>query len=336
MNHHFFKTILAGAFAAAMILGGAGCKKSPSVVNVSDISLSEESLELKIGETKQLDVSFYPENANKHPELVWESDNDKVATVSQEGLVSAMGSGKAVVRVATNDGSLSETCEVRVITKVTALSLGKSYYSLGNSYYCFWGGAASDYKINFTSTPSTAVPDDFIWEVDDKSIINLWTNEAGVYIQPLAGGLCKLTVTPKDGDESIAKTVDIEAYKNRFAVIPHAKNVDLGGTGIDDGATIDLSTVELKDGLPAIHIVEQASIDNFAFSFFGDTGFTIEDNGVIKLAEVRKVYKNKFSFEILLPLGNSGTAKMTIKNTLKTGDGSVGNTYTREFTLLVP
>ena len=64
MNHHFFKTIMVGALAATLILGGAGCKKSPSVVNVSDISLSEESLELKIGETKQLEVSVLPENAS--------------------------------------------------------------------------------------------------------------------------------------------------------------------------------------------------------------------------------------------------------------------------------
>ena len=88
MNHHFFKTILAGAFAAAMILGGAGCKKSPSVVDIpaTTFSLSATSLELKIDETNQLDVLFFPEDANKLPTLVWESDNDKVATVSQEGL----------------------------------------------------------------------------------------------------------------------------------------------------------------------------------------------------------------------------------------------------------
>ncbi len=303
-------------------------------MNVSDISLSEESLELKIGETKQLDVSFYPENANKHPELVWESDNDKVVTVSQEGLVSAMGSGKAVVRVATNDGSLSETCEVRVITKVTALSLGKSYYSYGKSYYCFWGGAASDYKINFTSTPSTAVPDDFIWEVDDKSIINLWTNEAGVYIQPLAEGTCKLTVTPKDGDKSIAKTATVEAYKRRFNVVPKTAGADLSGEGIEDGTTIDLSKLDLQNGFPEIRITVNG---------FGDIklkerfDIIVEDNGIIDVAKINKFSPSVTYLDLQLPLGTkSGTAKMTIKNTAKAEDGSVLNTYTREFTLLVP
>ena len=301
-------------------------------MNVSDISLSEESLELKIGETKQLDVSFYPENANKHPELVWESDNDKVATVSQEGLVSAMGSGKAVVRVATNDGSLSETCEVRVITKVTALSFGKSYYSLGNSYYCFWGGAASDYKINFTSTPSTAVPDDFIWEVDDKSIINLWTNEAGVYIQPLAGGLCKLTVTPKDGYGS--KTITLEAYKRRFAVIPNADGADFNGDGIEDGATIDMSKVKEYNGKPAIFIQTKGFGHIDIVKVFE---ITVEDKGIVKVAEIKKLRNSSSSLWVQLPLGTgSGTAKLTVKNEDITIDGKVLNTYTREFTLLVP
>ena len=72
MNHHFFKTIMVGAFAAAMILGVAGCEKAPSgaKVTVTAFSLSATSLELKIDETNQLDVLFFPENANKHPELV--------------------------------------------------------------------------------------------------------------------------------------------------------------------------------------------------------------------------------------------------------------------------
>ena len=63
MNHHFFKTIMVGALAATLILGGGGCKKSPSVVDVpvTAFSLSATSLELKIDETKQLDVLFFPE-----------------------------------------------------------------------------------------------------------------------------------------------------------------------------------------------------------------------------------------------------------------------------------
>ena len=59
-------------------------------MNVTAFSLSERNLELKIGETKQLDVSFYPENATLRPEIFWESGDEKVATVSKDGLVTAI------------------------------------------------------------------------------------------------------------------------------------------------------------------------------------------------------------------------------------------------------
>ena len=327
MNHHFFKTIMVGALAATLILGGVGCKKSPSVVNVSDISLSEESLELKIGETKQLDVSFYPENANKHPELVWESDNDNIVTVSQEGLVTAMGSGKTVVTARTSDGSLWGTCKVRVITKVTA-------WALSFPDDIIWGGAAYDFIIKLTSTPSTAVAEDFIWYVNNKDIITitLWEDHRAVYVRPLADGKCQLTVTPKDGYDS--KTIPLEVYKRRFAVIPNADGADFNGDGIEDGATIDMSKVKEYNGKPAIFIQTKgfAHIDPV-----GVFEITVEDKGIVNVAEIKKFRHTNSSLWVQLPLGTgSGTAKLTVKNKDITIDGVVLNTYTREFTLLVP
>ena len=329
MNHHFFKTIMVGALAATLILGGVGCKKSPSVVNVSDISLSEESLELKIGETKQLDVSFYPENANKHPELVWESDNDKIVTVSQEGLVTAMGSGKTVVTARTSDGSLWGTCKVRVITKVTAWALSFPDDRI-------WGGAAYDFIIKLTSTPSTAVAADFIWDVfdDNKDIISitLWEDHRAVYVRPLADGECQLAVTPKDGYNS--KTIHLKAYKRRFAVIPNADGADFNGDGIEDGATIDMSKVKEYNGKPAIFIKTKGFAHIDPVEVFE---ITVEDKGIVKVAEIKKFRHTNSSLWVQLPLGTgSGTAKLTVKNKDITIDGRVLNTYTREFTLLVP
>ena len=331
MNHHFFKTIMVGAFAAAMILGGAGCKKSPSVVDVpvTAFSLSATSLELKIDETKQLDVLFFPENANKHPELVWESDNDKIVTVSQEGLVTAMGSGKAVVTARTSDGSLCGTCKVRVITKVTS-------WALSFPDDCIWGGADSDFIITFTSTPSTAVAADFIWDVfdDNKDIITitLWEDHRAVSVRPLADGECWLTVTPKDGYHR--ETIHLKAYKRRFAVIPNADGADFNGDGIEDGATIDMSKVKEYNGTPAIFIQCKGWEDIDPAEVFE---IKVEDKGIVKVAEIKKISYSDSSLWVQLPLGTgSGTAKLTVKNKDITIDGVVLNTYTREFTLLVP
>ena len=330
MNHHFFKTIMAGALAAAMILGGAGCKKSPSVVDVpvTAFSLSATSLELKIDETNQLDVLFFPENANKHPELVWESDNDKIVTVSQEGLVTAVGVGKTVVTARTSDGSLSETCMVRV-WKYKDLEFSEEIYYI-------WGGAEHPTQLTFTPIPSTTVATDFNWKLDFPDILELELGKEA-YARALKSGKSYLTVTPKGGDASLAKKTVIKTGKYRFIVFSESTflPVTTDSGGLADGATIDLTSTELlHEGHPVVSVRAFGGVklepDNFEI--------TVEDNGVVDVQDVKTIHAKDYSgVRIVLPLGTKkGTAKLTLKNTMKAEDGSVLNTYTREFTLLVP
>ena len=281
---------------------------------------------MKIDETNQLDVLFFPENANKLPTLVWESDNDKVATVSQEGLVTAVGVGTAVITARTNDGSLSETCAVKVWKD-------KGFEFSEEKYYV-WGGAEYPTQLTFTTTPSTLVAEDFNWKLDRPELLDLQLDKEA-YARALADGTCTLTVTLKDGDGSLVKTASVRAYKRRFGVFPKTDaQVSLSGDGIEDGATIDMSKVKTHFGQPAIFIGANgfgggALVEEFEI--------IVEDKGIVKVAEINKFLFSTVALCIQLPLGTgSGTAKMTIKNTMKTGDGSVVNTYTREFTLLVP
>ncbi len=336
MNHHFFKTIMAGAFAAAMILGGAGCKKSPSVVDipVTAFSLSATSLELKIDETNQLDVLFFPENAADYPKLIWESDNDKVVTVSQEGLVTAVGVGEAVVTARTNDGSLSETCAVKV-WKYKDLEFSEEIYRV-------WGGAEYPTQITFTSTPSTAVAEDFIWKLDKPELLDLQLDKEA-YARALAGGKCKMTVTPKDGDASLSKSTYIMAYKYRFNLHNHRPDyneLSPVNYGIADGETIDLTnTYDMDNGHPCLYVI---TFGDFELVTSKNFEIVVEDTGVVDIEKL-KINRGKYAdsqkyfYRITFPLGTKkGTAKLTLKNTMNAEDGSVLNTYIREFTLLVP
>ena len=334
MNHHFFKTILAGALAAAMILG-VGCKKSPSgaKVAVTAFSLSATSLELKIDETNQLDVLFFPENAADYPKLIWESDDDKVVTVSQEGLVTAVGVGTAVVTARTNDGSLSETCAVKV-WKYKDLEFSEEIYRV-------WGGAEHPTQITFTPTPSTAVAEDFIWELERPELLDLQLGREA-YARALEGGKCKMTVTPKDGDASLSKSTYIIAYKYRFSL--HNRRPDyselFANYGIADGGTIDLTnTYDMDNGHPCLYVI---TFGDFELEPNKNFEIVVEDTGVVDIEKL-KINRGKYAdsqkyfYRITFPLGTKkGTAKLTLKNTMNAEDGSVLNTYIREFTLLVP
>lgn len=93
MKRPFYRVILMGAVAAALTLVLDGCKKETAGI---DLELNKESIDLKIGETFNLKVTNLPEGASG-VNIRWASDDDKVATVDQNGLVTATGTGRAII-----------------------------------------------------------------------------------------------------------------------------------------------------------------------------------------------------------------------------------------------
>ncbi len=81
---------------------------------VEAVELDKTNLTLnKENETYQLIATVLPENAD-NKNVTWTSSNSLVATVSQTGLVTAVGNGTATITVTTADGNYKATCEVTV------------------------------------------------------------------------------------------------------------------------------------------------------------------------------------------------------------------------------
>jgi len=84
---------------------------------VTDIYLSDEVVELKEGETKQLTASVFPVDADDKG-LMWSSGNPDVASVDASGLVTAVSSGTALITVAATDSSgVKAECQIIVPIK---------------------------------------------------------------------------------------------------------------------------------------------------------------------------------------------------------------------------
>jgi len=82
------------------------------IINVTGVSLSQTSAELKTGESITLTATVNPDNATDKS-VSWESSNTKVATVDG-GVVKAVAVGEATITVTTKDGSHKATCKVVV------------------------------------------------------------------------------------------------------------------------------------------------------------------------------------------------------------------------------
>ena len=121
------------AIAATVLLTATSCGKEDNpapvdptpVITVKQITIQTgeggiaAEVSLKQGETLQLKTAVSPADA-KLPEILWSSDNEAVATVSSDGVVTAVGKGTCTITVETvGTPSVKATLKVTVTVDET-------------------------------------------------------------------------------------------------------------------------------------------------------------------------------------------------------------------------
>ena len=85
-----------------------------AVYGVTGVMLEETVVDVLVENSVLLNATVTPDNAaNKN--VFWSSENDKIATVDQNGLVTGISVGNTTITVTTEDGSFIDTCEVNVL-----------------------------------------------------------------------------------------------------------------------------------------------------------------------------------------------------------------------------
>ena len=101
-------------FADAKFITELADDTTPETVAVTGVTLDKSTAKLtEKGQTVDLTATVAPENAtNKN--VIFETSNEKVATVDGNGKVTAVANGKATITVTTEDGEKTAACEVTV------------------------------------------------------------------------------------------------------------------------------------------------------------------------------------------------------------------------------
>lgn len=86
---------------------------TPEDVAVTAVSLAPATATVEEGSTVQLTASVSPANAT-NKEVTFESDDEGVATVDGDGLVTGVTAGEATITVTTTDGEFTDTSVVTV------------------------------------------------------------------------------------------------------------------------------------------------------------------------------------------------------------------------------
>ena len=146
------------------------------------LALSQTSVALSVGETLTLGATHEPADANV-TDVVWSSSNEAVATVSQDGVVSAVGVGEAIITVAdpTQPSLVSASATIRVEAPAPAPKAG----------VWKWDGRGWWYRYEDGSYPAseTLVIDGATYRFDASGYMRTgWVSEGGQWYYHKASG----------------------------------------------------------------------------------------------------------------------------------------------------
>ena len=162
--------------------------KIPVEIQKLTIEAEKETL-TKIGESTELKVKIEPENADLQ-KLIWQSSDEKVATVDENGKVTAVGNGTATITATSVSGSYTATVSVTVkipveIQKLTIEAEKETLTKIGES---------TELKVKIE--PENADLQKLIWKSDNEKVAT--TDENGK-VTAVGNGTAEITVTTEDG-----------------------------------------------------------------------------------------------------------------------------------------
>ncbi len=238
---------------------------------------------LEVGKTATLKATIEPSGA-KDKTVSWSSSDEKIATVDQNGKVTAVSAGEAEITVTTQDGGYTDTVTV-VVTPSS-----KSVWSVEIE-----GGdceVQKDQSVKLVAKilPATAEDRKVVWSVSDTSIatidqngeitgkkfgvtkVEVRTNDGGktdtieVKVVPAPGQAAYVTIG--EGDQVLEKGTISKLTEN---VDPSAKKKDVKWYSEDES----IATVDSRGNVTAVSP--------------GSTRITVEvvDGGVTGSVEVR-------------------------------------------------
>ena len=185
--------ILLAIFVA--LLATPSCKKEkgaegPPAIKVSGVSVDKTTVGLMVGEKVKLVATVIPEDAtNKN--VSYESDDNNIATVTQDGEISAVGEGSIIVWVTTEDGQFKAGCKVYVSNTahlVKEIELNETELTLA---------VGETFQLTAAIKPSYANNKNVVWSSKNEQIATV--DETGLVTAIAGGGGTRIFASSEDG-----------------------------------------------------------------------------------------------------------------------------------------
>ena len=155
-------------------------------INPTSIKISESNINLLIGNSKQLGLSFVPINST-NKSVTWTSSDNSIVSVDSKGKITAKKEGTAKITVYLDS---DKAIKSEAIVKVTSADYQANSIILNNNSSTLYVDSAIDLKA--TILPITTADKTVIWSSSDSSIASVDQN--GKVTAKKSG---KVTITAK-------------------------------------------------------------------------------------------------------------------------------------------
>ncbi len=201
------------------------------VVSVTGVSLNESSITLDVGGSKTLAATVTPDNAT-NKKVRWTSDNETVATVSEDGVVTAVAGGTAVITATTHDGLFTATCTVTVNSPDAAPTITTDTLPDGK--------VGEAYSQTLTATGTAPIT----WSIDGglPAGLSLNADTGEISGTPTAEGTATFTVKATNSAGSNTKELSITITKAAPAEHTITVTTEGGGTASASSAKAVVGT----------------------------------------------------------------------------------------------
>ena len=181
-------------------------------VSVTGVSVSPTSVTLTEGNTYQLSATVSPSNATNKT-VRWTSNATSVATVSSNGLITAIAQGSATITATTEDGGYTATCRVTVNGTIN----GHAWVDLGLPSGLKWA------TCNVGASSSSDYGNYYAWGETSTKSTYYWTN----YKFRVSGDKWDNVIFNKYNTQSNYGTID---NRTRLEMTDDAARANWGGS----------------------------------------------------------------------------------------------------------
>ena len=261
-----FFVIIFIVFVILIILVAKGCEKRKNSSSTKDtiipsLVLGRDNISLQVDDTIKLEVDVFNASIDD-PVVSWSSEDSGIASVNDEGYVTALKEGETniIARYEEKGVVYTKKCYVLVTTKIVKLEsieLGQDNITLK---------LGENLLLNITSTPTDAKINSLVYKSDNENVVSVLENG---YITALSPGTAVITATAND---TITDTITVVVKENQpTEVQPNGLTL----TGLSNGLVVGKTAT-------VYYSLSPSNVTNKTITWTtSDSSVATVDNGVV-------------------------------------------------------